>query len=144
LWARQFPEFAEKIWLKLAEDRNTFDPTARQWTVTPGVQFAANNFCIFAFGDCSDWRVGTPKSGPDGDYIGAAWQPDWYITQRAFFGGHHKWHAVKTLYYSLPNGLNAAVFGPVTARRNDNLVIGWSDVDNLIVQLNQQVLIIQN
>jgi hypothetical protein len=32
----------------------------------------------------------------------------------------------------------------VTARQNNNLVIGWSDVDNSIVQLNQQVLNIHN
>ena len=112
--------------------------------MTPGVKFDHLDFFIFGFGDCSDWRIATPKSGPDDDYYGAARKPEWYVTQRAFFGGHHKWHAVKTLHYSLPNGLSAAMFGPVTARRNDNLVIAWSDIDNSVVQLNEQVLGIHN
>jgi hypothetical protein len=140
LWASQFPAFVEKIRLKLAEDRYLFHPAIGQCTVTPGVKFAPGDFSTLVMGDCSDWRVSTPKSGPDGDYIGAARKPNWYIFQRAFFGGHNHWHAVKTLHYSLPNGLSAAMFGPVTSRRNNNLVIGWSDLDNSIVQLNQQVL----
>jgi hypothetical protein len=110
--------------------------------VTPGVQFAANNFSIFSFGDCSDWKITTRKIGQDSDYIRAAQKPDWYIMQQVFFGGNHKWHTVKTLHYSLPN--SAAVFCPVTSRGKDNIVIGWSNMDNSIVQLNQQVWKIQN
>jgi hypothetical protein len=82
LYTSQFPEVAEKIRLKLAIDRNIFNPTTGQWTVTtPGVQFAANNFSTFAFGDYSDWRITTPKSGLGDNYIGAAGEANWYITQ---------------------------------------------------------------
>ena len=76
LWSRQFPEFAEKIRLKLAQDRNILDPTTGEWEVTPGVEFDRLNFSIFGFGECSDCRIATPKSGLDGDYSGAARKPE--------------------------------------------------------------------
>ena len=40
--------------------------------------------------------------------------------------------------------MTAAVFVPVSARKNERQIISWSDIDNSLVQLNQQVLNIQN
>jgi hypothetical protein len=43
--------------------------------------------------------------------------------------------AVKFLVFLLPNGLFAAVFGPASARRHDNTLVHWSDIDHILMNI---------
>jgi hypothetical protein len=73
-------------------------------------------------------------------HVGASQRPSWYAKQRAFYGGHHKHHAVKALALCLPNGMTAAVFGPCSAQQHDNRLLDWSWIDQILFNFQTQVM----
>jgi hypothetical protein len=125
-----FELFSEKIREAIARSRNAVgaDGVIR---VVPGVDFEPATFRIAGFFDCKDWKTARPGSGPDGDYELAPRRPDAYIKQRAFFGGHHGHHGVKTFTIMTPNGLNF-VSNVYSCRRNDCKIVEWTDIDNYL------------
>lgn len=140
IWSNHFESSAEAIRIKIGADAYRYDEELQAYETIPGVPFAPGQFGIAMFGDCTEYKICRPHSGPAGDYIGARRRPHWYAFQRAFFGGHHKQHSLKTLSYALPCGIIPAVYGPVSCRRNERLIINWSNIDNALIRLNQQVL----
>lgn len=142
-WAPHFPAFTEAIRAHLAEPSPKWNADIGQTEIIPGIYFPPGIFKIFCFGDCSDWPISTPLSGPEFDICGSKRKPWWYIHQKAFFGGHHNRHALKTLSYTGPNGLTLAVFGPYSCRRNDRKIFEWTNVDNTLANLNQHQFGIQ-
>jgi hypothetical protein len=144
IWANHFADFAEAIRFKVGTDEEQFNEDLGVNEIIPGVPFLPGEFGVAMFGDCTEYAICRPHSGPAGDFIGARRRPHWYVFQRAFFGGHHKRHALKTLSYVLPNGMIPAVYGPVSCRRNERLIINWSNVDDSLINLNREVLNIVN
>lgn len=116
LWVDQIGEFARKLGEAAATDRYQRDEDGNIIRWLPGLDINPADFGPFAILDCNETRVCTPGSGPAGDWEDAPRKEGWYPIQRAFFGGHHKQHALKTLTIILPNGLEAALFGPVSVR----------------------------
>ena len=135
-WGPQLPEMANKIRLKVAQDKWWYDAATQQYNLeTCGVYFEPNKFSVAGFVDCKDWKICRPGSGPNNKpfpHVGAQRNPNWYTKQRAFFGGHHRQHGVKTLAFTLPNGLTASVFGPCSSRRHDLKLLEWSEIDDIL------------
>jgi hypothetical protein len=77
-WLDSFPEFAEKIRIKVNEKGCTFDE---------------NDFCIFGFIDCTVIATARPGGGPVSDGIGSRRNPG--NLQRAFYNGWKHHHGVK-------------------------------------------------
>lgn len=137
LWRDQFPYFADRIRRYVSKDY-TVRNNLGHYMVVPGVWFNPGTFNVVGFVDCKDYEIGTPHSGPADPMPGAPRRPWWYEYQRAFFGGHHRYHAVKMLTFMLPNGLYAAVWGPASARRDDAQLVHWSRIDDLLYHIQAQ------
>jgi hypothetical protein len=144
LWGQQFASFAEQIRQKIAMYKLWYDGATGTYEAEPGVYFEEGNFKnVIGFTDCKDWKVCRPGAGPNKSpypHIGASRRPNWYTKQRAFYGGHHKHHAMKTLAFCLPNGMTAAVFGRCSARRHDNRILNWSGIDQILFNFQTQFL----
>lgn len=74
------------------------------------------------------------------DTIGVYCKPNWYSLQKTFFSGHHQTYVIKGLTYCLPNGVTATVYGPCSACQNKRQILNWSDSNNSLVLLSQQIL----
>jgi hypothetical protein len=85
-WFDKFPEFAEKIRLKVNEK---------------GCSFNENDFNIFGFIDCTVVATSRPGGGPVSDGVGSRRNPS--NIQRSFFNGWKHHHGVKlqTVYAML-------------------------------------------
>jgi hypothetical protein len=78
---------------------------------------AGLNWCpfqIFGVVDCSIDKVSRPKSGPDGDYVGAPQKLGQYEMQRSVYMAYKKMHGIKVETVLLPHGISI-IFGPVSA-----------------------------
>jgi hypothetical protein len=117
LWLDQIPYFARKMGEAAAKEHFQRDEDGTVLQYLPGLDIDPNDFGPFALIDCNETRICRPGSGPAGDWLDAPRKDGWYEMQRAFFGGHHKEHALKTMTVILPNGIEAALFGPVSVRR---------------------------
>lgn len=116
LWIDDVPYFAQKMGEAAAQDRYQRDRNGNVIRWLPGLDIDPADFGPFGILDCNETRVCTPGSGPEGDWEDAPRKQGWYEIQRAFFGGHHKQHGLKTLTIILPNGIEAGFFGPVSVR----------------------------
>lgn len=135
LWRPYFPMFAEKIRQYISKTSIRVHPVTQHVEVIPGVWFNPGAYNVVGFVDCEVHPIGTPHSGPVAPEPGSPRRPWWYEFQRAFYDGHHRIHAVKTLSFMLPNGLYAAMWGPASARRNDSMLVHWSHIDDLLYQM---------
>jgi hypothetical protein len=73
-------------------------------------------------------------------HIGARNRPNWYVSQRAFYLGHHRHHALRTLTFGVPNGMTAAVFGPCSARCHNTCLLDWMGIDQSLSNFQTQFL----
>jgi hypothetical protein len=139
LWVHHFPQFAEKIRLKIARPthfRATADAPAR---VENGLEYPPGEFRVVGFLDCSDFAIARPGSGPYDSGADAQRRAGWYLEQLAYYSGHKKRHALRIMSFLLPNGLTACTYGPVSARRNDLGILNWSRIDQLLHMLLQNM-----
>jgi hypothetical protein len=142
IWAVHFPEFAEAIHRKLAEDRHKWDSEEQRYETITDLHFNPGEFAIFGFGDCSDLQICTPMLGPK--LAGCNWCEMQAIliysstpTLEDIMNGMH-WSLCLTL--CLMESLQ--VFGPCW--RNDQWVLNWSDLDAFFRALNEHFLGIHN
>ena len=92
-------------------------------------------FKIFAFIDCSIDKVCQPRSGPDGDYIGAPRREHEQEAQESVYTGFKKFHGIKNEVLELPNGI-CMVHGPTSARIHDvGGVLQMSNLDNFLTAI---------
>lgn len=137
VWLPYFPHFAEQIRQYVSKDYICQNPLGH-FMIVQGVWFNPGTYNVAGFVDCKDYEFCTPHSGPAAPEPGAPRRPWWYEFQRAVFGGHHRTHAVKMITFMIPNGLYAAVWGPASARRGDSLLVHWSEIDNILFQMQRQ------
>lgn len=135
-YVHQFPEFHEKIskFMQKTATYHNHDGTA----VDRG---GLNNcpFRIFGFVDCSIDKISRPRSGPDGDYIGAPRKPQQDAIQRSVYTGYKKLHGIKVETVLLPNGIST-IFGPVSARIHDvGGVMLMSGLDDFLWDIQQNM-----
>jgi hypothetical protein len=131
-----FPEFYQKIsgFMQKTATYHNHDGTA--------IGRAGLNWCpfrIFGFVDCSIDKVSQPRSGPNGDYVGAPRKPRQYEMQCSVYTAYKKLHGIKVETVLLPNGINT-VFGPVSARVHDvGGVMLMSGLDDFLSDIQQNM-----
>jgi hypothetical protein len=128
----QFGKFKQAINAYMQEDylRHNHDRTS---TTHGGLNHCP--FPIFAFIDCSIDKVCRPRSGPDGDYIGAPRKEHEQEVQESVYTGFKKYHGIKNEVLELPNGI-CTLFGPTSARIHDvGGVMQMSNLDNFLTEL---------
>jgi hypothetical protein len=143
MWGQQFAHFAEQIRKKIAQAKLWYNSATGTYKAEAGVYFQPGSFNVIGFTDCKDWKVCRPGAGPNTSpyaHVGASRRPSWYAKQRAFYGGHHKHHTVKTLAFCLPNGMTAAVFGPCSAQLHGKRLLDWSPIDQILFNIKTQVM----
>ena len=97
------------------------------------------HFRIIGFVDCSIDKVSRPKSGPDGDYVGAPRKLGQYEMQRSVYTAYKKLHGIKVETVLLPNGIST-IFGPVSARIHDvGGVMLMSGLDDFLFDIQQNM-----
>eukprot|EP01034_Spumella_vulgaris_P040630 gene40630-50266_t len=107
----------------------TFAASIRRKIVSKGAGHLANNplFRVIGFIDNTIFATCRPGSGPVNRGVGA---PRWTsLIQQAFYTGWKHLHGVKIQTCTLPNGLIADVFGPVSVRHNDLFTLGESRIN---------------
>ena len=135
-WVPFFPIFAERMRRKVITDRVYCRPSANEYFVAPGVWFGPGDFIIAVLLDGVFYPVSKPLQGPDGDYIGAMRIEGAGAAQRMIYG--HKGHGFCMLSFMFPNGIHVW-YGPVSARRNENNILLWSGVDDMLHDLQQDM-----
>ena len=137
-WADSIPYFAQVVGEAAATDRPRHDLDRNLVEVIAGIPICPENFVVFSIVDCNETAICHPGSGPAFDGPHAPRKEHWDAKQRAVFGGHHRTHALKMLTVILPNGIEAALFGPVSVRRNDNQILTWSEVDEIMDEILEE------
>jgi len=72
-------------------------------------------------------RPGEGVNAPAGTTPGA--------TQRPFYSGHKRYHCLRFQGIIFPDGMMASFFGPYPGASNDRGLYGYSNVDNLLLQI---------
>jgi hypothetical protein len=124
-WKDNFPMFAEVIERKLGEEAHG------------GLQF--NNFRIIGFVDCKISETCRPGSGPAEDRQQAPRHDDAWILQESVYSGYVRCHGLKILSVVFPNGLIGYVYGPISARENDNGALNGSELNQHMTDLQVEV-----
>jgi hypothetical protein len=132
-WIPMFPEFAESIRKKVIQDRVYVQLDGGEIFLIPGSDFEPHDFNISFFLDGVFFPVSKFGQGPEpGDYIGAMRVAGSDLGQRFMYG--KKGHGVNIISFMLPNGIHC-FYGPVSARRNEQLVLTWSGLDDMLVDI---------
>jgi hypothetical protein len=76
-------------------------------------------------------QIQVPFSGMDGDYEGAPLQVQYIDAQEPVYSGWKKLCKIKVETVNLPNGMST-LFGPVTARQNDQGTINLSGLNRFL------------
>ena len=135
VWVPLFPSFAEAIRRKYCSCWQQNDDT--DGNPIPNVPNAYENegtFNICGMLDASVYETCRPGSRPDREGPNFPRRENWCIKQRDFYDGHHKYHGIKALTVSFPNGMST-VIGIVSARPHDANILTWSDLDNYLTNL---------
>ncbi len=125
-WNDNFPTFAGVIERKLGEE------------AYGGLQF--NNFRIIGFVDCKISETCRPGSGPAEDRQQALRHDDAWILQESVYSGYVRRHGLKNLSVVFPNGLIGYVYGPISARENDNGALNGSELNQHMMDLQVEVM----
>lgn len=137
-WIRWIPYFAHKVRQAVRQRRPRKNHNGQIIGWVDGIDINDGDCFVFSFTDCNETDICRPGSGPSGDFPFAPRKQNWRVTQQAVFGGHHGGHALKCLTLILPNGLEVAIFGPLSCRRNDRQILRWADIDEFLSQILQQ------
>lgn len=135
-WVEHFPDFARSIWTYLQKPKTRHDGRQVSWDHQGAA--TVDQFNIFGFLDCKKYGCSRLGSGPANPFENAPRRPDAYFMQLACYDGHHKMHDIKILSLSLPNGMDAAVIGPVFGRHKDPSMLENSEIDDALHDLQQQ------
>ena len=122
-WVVHFDEFADIIGAKLVE---------------LGVDWIWNQRVI-GLGDCTLQETTIPGSGPV--YAGNN-SPRWEdadILNRSVYSGYKQMHGLKILDILFPNGITPFLFGPISARENDNGALALSNLNPYLMSLQPQI-----
>jgi hypothetical protein len=128
-----FPRFRRAIEMYVQRDHRR-KLVGETMTIVPGLNFML--WDVFGFIDHTFNKISTPFSGPCGDYEGAPRKSEYADAQQAFYSGYVKDHEIKVETIFLPNGLST-LFGPVSARQADAGLLGMSNLNEFIVQLQR-------
>jgi hypothetical protein len=139
-WVRMFPLFAEAIRNKMSSTFWKYDMDNDEWIDEGSVWFDPGDFAIVGFVDCTTIKTNQPGRGTAGSFAGAPRRHDWYNKQRAFYNRWNGIHGLKILTYNLPNGLIGGSYGPVSNRRNDRIVVEWSEIDDHLTDLQNVMM----
>ena len=134
-WVPKFPEFAEAIRQHISKPK-LYLPDDEDAYVLPSVPFPIGDFNIALFFDGVFFPTSKPLSGPNGDYIGSTRIIGHMLGQQAIYG--HKGHGVTMLSFMMPNGIHVW-YGPVSARRNENNILLWSGIDEMLYEIQSTV-----
>jgi hypothetical protein len=131
-----FPHYARKIARRINRPIVKLDLATNAYheilnAITVGEKF----FRVAFFVDGSYFKCDTPGTGPHGHYKGAQRKPWAYITQRAVYSGHKKFHGIATLTIMMPNGINY-MYGPFSARVGDRSAIHMSNMCQFLEQIH--------
>ena len=137
-----FEDFASAIENAMKVASAYTDPETGRRRVLPGVEFAPGDFNFIGFIDCSIFGSFTPGTGPVGDWVDAPRRFNCDDIQRSVYTRFKKVHGLKVLSVLLPNGISF-IYGPGSARRDDNHLTLMSQIHNLMVQLNNELQQVQ-
>ena len=115
------------------------DPITGVRGIVPGVVFAPGDFKFIGFIDCSIFESNTPGTGPVGDWVDAPRKPRCDDIQRSVYTRFKKLHGLKVVTVLFPNGISF-IFGPASARRDDNHVTYMAGIHDLLIQLNNELV----
>jgi hypothetical protein len=124
-WKDSFPTFTKVIEQKLGEE------------AYGGSQF--NNFRIIGFGDCKISETCRPGSGPAEDRQQAPRHDGVWILQESIYSGYVRCHGLKIISVVFPNGLIGYVYGPISAKENDNGALNGSELNQHMMDLQVEV-----
>ena len=124
-WKDNFPTFASFIEQKLGEE------------AYGGLQF--NNFRIIGFVDCKISETCCPGSGPAEDRQLAPRHDDAEILQESVYSGYVRRHGLKILTVVFPNGIIGYLYGPISARENDNGALNGSELNQHLIDLQDEI-----
>ena len=123
-----FPHYARKIARRINRPIVKLDLATNAYhEILNAITVDENFFRIAFFVDGSYFKCDAPGTGPHGHYKGAQRKPWAYITQRAVYSGHKKFHGIATLTIMMPNGITY-VYGPFSARVGDRSAIHMSNM----------------
>ena len=126
----QFQEFARVIEEQANRERDYKNKPGHVVRVFEGARIPVGTNNVVGFVDCSNDPVCRWGSGPCGQK-GSDRKPQWREKQGSIYTRKGKLHAIKPLALITPDGI-AHLFGPVSARRNENLVLDWSQADDYL------------
>jgi len=124
-----FVQYAAAIRAQANRQRLYYTKYGQLLYVFPGGGFG-NNFNVVGFVDCKNHQTTRWGAGPQGQE-GTVRRPDADLKQQSIFAGDKHHHAIKPLALVLACGL-AFLFGPVSARRNENRVLDWRHADQYL------------
>ena len=117
-------------------DRVYYRPQTGQAFLAPGLWFDEGDVAIDLLMDGVFYPTSKPVQGPEGDFIGAMRIEGSGLAQRMVYG--KKGHGVLMMSFMLPNGIHCW-YGPVSARRNEQQILMWSGVDNMLFNLQHAI-----
>mmetsp|Transcript_18556 Transcript_18556/g.31219 ORF Transcript_18556/g.31219 Transcript_18556/m.31219 type:complete len:424 (+) Transcript_18556:55-1326(+) len=121
-WKPEFEYFAECVRKKVEEKSDG------------NIRFDPGSYCVFGFVDDTVIKTTRPGGGPCEEGPNAARFNT--LIQMAFYSGYKKHHGIKYQTLELPNGLCMDAFGPCSFRQNDLEVLGLSNLNNRLADLN--------
>jgi hypothetical protein len=124
-WKDNFSTFAGVIERKLGEE------------AYGGLNF--NNFRIIGFVDFKISETCRPGSGPAEDQQQASRHEDAWILQDSVYFGYVRRHRLKILTVVFPNGIIGYVYGPISARENDNGALNGSELNQHMMDLQGEI-----
>lgn len=150
VWSRAFHYFVNHIYNKFkhlvlnglqhfVSEFPAFSEVLRSQLIGKGCTHLVNErqFRIIGFIDNTIFATSRPGGGPVSDGVDVP-RHDSNI-QEAFYTGWKHLHGVKIQTITLPNGLLADVFGPVSVRHNDLYTLSESNINERLSALQEGV-----
>ena len=130
IWAPYFPAFAEAMRRKFCRYWDKVN-NENGMEVIENICTNENSMNVCGLFDCCVHEICRLGSGPDGEGEDCERRPDWCVKQRSVCDGHHKFHGLKLLTISFPNGMSTVV-GLVSSRESDLEMLRMSELDNIL------------
>ena len=103
------------------------------------IEFEEGEFCVALFIDNTLFAMSRPGGGPltAGELAPRMTK----LLQQAFWTGWKKLHGLKWQTVIMPNGMDFNVWGPASARRNDNFTLHRSNIEDKLRDLQADRLL---
>ena len=136
-WIPHFPRFAKAICQHIAKPKLYIPDDDDPYIIdVDATHFDPDDFNIALFFDGVFFPTAKPLSGPASDGVGTTRKVGAQLAQQAIYG--HKGHGLLMLSFMMPNGIHCW-YGPVSARRNENHILLWSGLDELLYEIQTRV-----